>query len=219
MMHILEADSIWLEFGIRKILTDIYIKCESGKITGLLGRNGEGKTCLLNIIYGTLGATNKSVRIDGNSTLEAYKEPGLLLYLPQFNFVPKHLSLKRLFRDFNLEYANFVMTFPEFQDHYNSSIGNLSGGQRRLVEIYLIIKSRAKFCLLDEPFTHIMPIHAEKIKELLMEEKLNKGILFTDHMFNHITDISDYLFVLKEGKTYLTKKRDEIEELGYAKVF
>lgn len=54
MKHTLEADSIQLAFGQRQILTDIYFKCETGKIIGLLGRNGQGKTCLLNIVYGTL---------------------------------------------------------------------------------------------------------------------------------------------------------------------
>ena len=63
MTHKLEADSIHLEFKGRRILSDIYLKCETGKITGLLGRNGEGKTCLMEIIYGTL-KSEKSVRFD-----------------------------------------------------------------------------------------------------------------------------------------------------------
>jgi ATPase subunit of ABC transporter with duplicated ATPase domains len=50
MKHILEADSVQLQFGERKILSDVYLKCETGKITGLLGRNGEGKSCLMRII-------------------------------------------------------------------------------------------------------------------------------------------------------------------------
>jgi ABC-type sugar transport system ATPase subunit len=72
MTHCLEADSIQLEFNGRRILSDIYLKCETGRITGLLGRNGEGKSCLMQIIYGTL-ACEKSVRIDGVSALSAYK--------------------------------------------------------------------------------------------------------------------------------------------------
>ena len=83
MNHLLETDSIQLEFDGRRILSDIYIKCETGKITGLLGRNGEGKSCLMKIIYGSLKA-EKSVRIDKTAYYEVYKHPGLLLYLPQY---------------------------------------------------------------------------------------------------------------------------------------
>lgn len=57
-MHKLEADGIELYFGERRILSNIYIKAETGSVTGLLARNGEGKTCLMNIIYGSLNAKN-----------------------------------------------------------------------------------------------------------------------------------------------------------------
>jgi ABC-type cobalamin/Fe3+-siderophores transport system ATPase subunit len=87
MIHTLQADSIRLEFDGRVILSDIYIKCETGKITGLLGRNGQGKSCLMKIIYGDLSC-EKSVRFDNVSQYEAFKRPDLLLYLPQFNFIP-----------------------------------------------------------------------------------------------------------------------------------
>ena len=51
-----------------------------------------------------------------------------------------------------------------------------------------------------------------------MEEKQNKGILMTDHLYQHITDISDSLYVLANGKTHLTKQISDIEKLGYAKI-
>ena len=74
MIHKLEADGIQLAFDERNILTDIYIKCQTGKITGLLGRNGQGKSCLMEIIYGTRPA-DKSVRIDDNIHLTTGKIP------------------------------------------------------------------------------------------------------------------------------------------------
>ncbi len=80
------------------------------------------------------------------------------------------------------------------------------------------MKSKTQFVLLDEPFSHIMPLHIEKIKELLTEEKQHKGILVTDHMYRHITSISDNLYVLTNGKTHLTKSISDIERLGYAKI-
>ncbi len=217
MNHLLEADSIQLEFDGRKILSDIYIKCETGKITGLLGRNGEGKSCLMKIIYGSLKA-GKSVRIDKMAYYEAYKHPELLRYLPQFNFIPKSLTLKRIFKDFNIDYGVFARRFPEFLSKYTIAIGKLSGGERRMVELYSIIKPVSHFALLDEPFTHLNPLQTEKVKELLLEEKVNKGFLITDHMFREVTAICNSLYVLTKGKTHLAKSIEDIETLGYAKL-
>lgn len=216
MKHILEADGIQLEFDGRKILSSVYMKAETGKITGLLGRNGQGKTCLMNIIYGSL-ACEKSVRFDKKSQRNAYKRPDLLLYLPQFNFIPRQLSLKRIFMDFEIEYSVFTQQFPEFSSKYTTTIGSLSGGEYRLVELYVILKARSQFAMLDEPFTHLNPIQTERVKELLQEEKKHKGLLITDHMYQHIIDVSDNLYVLVNGKTHLTKSIDEVERLGYAR--
>jgi len=215
MTHKLEADGIQLEFNGRRILSDIYLKCETGKITGLLGRNGEGKSCLMKIICGSLKC-EKSVRFDNVVQYEAFKRPGLLLYLPQFNFIPKALTIKKIFKDFELDYSYFERQFPEFATRHKSSINSLSGGEHRLIEVYIIVKSKSKFVMLDEPFTHLNPLQIEKVQDLLLEEKENKGLLITDHMFRRITQICDNLYVLKNGKTHLTKNIEEIETLGYA---
>ena len=217
MIHTLEVDSIQLEFNDRKILSDIYLRSETGKITGLLGRNGSGKSCLMKIIYGIL-KSEKSVRFDNVVQHEAFKRSGLILYLPQFNFIPKRFSLKKIFKDFDLEYSYFEKRYPEFSSRYNSSIDCLSGGERRLIELYIIAKSNSYFALLDEPFTHLSPIQIDKAKELLLEEKKNKGLIITDHLFKHITDICDNLYVLANGKTLLTKDINDIERFGYAKL-
>jgi ABC-type lipopolysaccharide export system ATPase subunit len=217
MIHRLEADSIQLEFNGRKILSSVYLLCETGKITGLLGRNGQGKTCLMKIIYGSLRC-EKSVRFDHVAQFAAWKRTGLLLYLPQTNFIPKSLTLKRVFNDFELHYPEFERRFPEFSGRQKQRIGSLSGGEHRLVELFLIVMSSSMFAMLDEPFTHLNPIQIEKVKELLTEAKEQKGLLITDHMYQHILDVSDTLYVLKDGKTYRTKSIGDIETLGYAKL-
>lgn len=217
-MHKLEVDSVFLEYGHRRILSDIYLKCITGEIVGLLGRNGNGKTSLMNIIYGNLSPNSKSVRFDDVTELKAYQKPALLLYLPQFNFIPKQLTLKRLFSDFNIDFLSFVKRFPQFSNRSNMCFSNLSGGEKRIIELYLIIKSETKFVMLDEPFSHLSPIQIESIKDLINEEKQHKGFLITDHMYQHVIDISDQIYVLANGKTYQTKELKEIEFLGYAKL-
>ncbi len=217
MTHKLEADSIQLAFDGRKILSSIYLSCETGKITGLLGRNGQGKSCLMKIIYGSLPC-EKSVRIDHVTQYQLGKRPDLLRYLPQFNFIPPSLTLKRIFKDFALDYSAFERRFPEYASEYGNSVGSLSGGGRRLVEVYVIVSSTSCFAMLDEPFTHLNPIQIEKVKELLAEEKENKGLLITDHMYQHVVDICDNVYVLSDGKTHLTSSMEDIETLGYARI-
>lgn len=217
MIHKLEIDSVQLEFNSRTILSDVYLKCETGKITGLIGRNGTGKTSLINIIYGTLTPNHKSIRLNEQNIQIPYKRTGLIKYLSQSNFIPKQLRLKRIFADFGLEYSFFEKYFTDFKTKYNSTIDELSGGQRRLVESYILIKSSSKFVLLDEPFSHLTPLLVENIKELIIEEKANKGFLITDHLYHHIADINDDLYLLRDGKTHLINNMQEIAFLGYIK--
>jgi ABC-type multidrug transport system ATPase subunit len=217
MTHTLEIGGIQLEFDSKKNLSNIYLKCETGKITGLLGRNGQGKSSLMKIAYGTLAA-EKSIRFDNISIVTPYKAPNLLLFLTQQNFIPKSLTIKRVLKDFQLDCAEFKKRFIEFSRIGNTSIRNLSGGERRLLEIYVIVKSPAKFALLDEPFTHLNPIQIEQVKALLIEEKQNKGILITDHMFKHVIEVSDSIYILTNGQTYLTNTPSDIEKYGYGKL-
>lgn len=217
MKHKMEVDSVQLEFGQRRILSDVYLKCETGLITGLLGRNGQGKTCLMNVIYGSIQATSKSVRFDNESNYDAYKKPDLLNYLPQSRFIPLSLTLKRIFSDFEISFSDFYNFFPEFKPLNSSVIGKLSGGQRRLVEVYVILKSNSQFSMLDEPFTHIMPVHVEKMKEIIMLEKLRKGFLITDHLYRQIIDICDSVYVLDNCKIRLVQQSEDIEKFGYVR--
>jgi ABC-type branched-subunit amino acid transport system ATPase component len=215
MSHRMEADSIQLSFGQRRILSDIYLRCDTGKITALLGRNGQGKTCLMNVIYGSMRAENRSVRFDGIFTEYPFKRPDLLCYLPQFSFIPKRFRLKTVFRDYRLSFQDFLTAFPEFRNRENEKIGNLSGGQIRLVEVYLIIKLPSQFVMLDEPFSHIMPLHVETLKDILIIEKERKGFLMSDHMYHQVTAVSDSIYLLKDGKTHLVRSLTDLEVLGY----
>jgi ABC-type lipopolysaccharide export system ATPase subunit len=217
MKHKLEADSIHIEFGGRTILSDIYLHCQTGWICGLLGRNGQGKSSLMKIIYGIL-PSEKSVRFNNIHYNEAYKQNHLISYLPDYSFIPKSLSLKRVFEDFEVEYSSFEKLFPEFVSKHRSTLGSLSGGGKRIVELFVIIKTPTLFAFLDEPFSHISPIQIEQIKDLLLERKNNKGFLITDHMYKHVIDVSDKLYVLVNGKLHLTKSIEDIETLGYVRI-
>jgi len=218
MSQTLEIDSVILEFDNKRVLQDVYFKSETGKVSGLLGRNGSGKSCLLRIIYGELIPTDRSVRLNGQTLFDAFQYPNNIRYLPQFGFIPKSLTIKRIFKDFKHDFSDFINVFPGFKKYYNTRLKKLSGGERRIVEIYSILVSKTKFCMMDEPFSHVMPVHIDAIKDLIVRDKKNKGIIITDHLYQHIVDICDELYVIKNGKTYLTKSLQDLETLGYARV-
>ena len=94
-------------------------------------------------------------------------------------------------------------------------IENLSGGENRILEIYLIIASETKFCMLDEPFSHVMPLHVDTIKSIINKQKNNKGIMLADHLYEHIIDVCDEIYVILNGKTYFTRDRNDLIKLGY----
>jgi len=218
MKNILEIDSVILEYGNKRILQDVYLKIETGSITGLLGRNGSGKTCLMNIIYGKLIPAEKSVRLNNKYNTRKHFSKEILTYLPQFNFIPKSLTIERIFKDYKIDFSNFLIYFPEFEKYYKSKIKLLSGGEQRIIEIYVILLSDTKFCMLDEPFSQVMPKHIETIKKIIINEKDKKGIIITDHLFEHIIDICNEIYVINNGTTILIKDIDEIEKLGYARI-
>ncbi|GAB3348129.1 ATP-binding cassette domain-containing protein [Arachidicoccus ginsenosidivorans] len=209
MTHTLEVDSIILNFGLRRILSDIYIKCETGKITTFAGRNGTGKSCLLNIILGKLAPLSKSVRIDGRPIKAAYPA---INYLPQTHFVPAGLSTRRVFSDYQIDLDEFLHHFPETKNRIKHRFRQLSGGERRLIEVYILIKAPAKFTLLDEPFSQIMPVQVEKIKPIIQAER-TKGFLITDHLYKDVIDISDNGYLLQAGKTWRVRDMASLEEL------
>lgn len=218
MIDILEIDSVLLEFGSKRILKDVYLKSETGKVTGVLGRNGTGKSCLMKILFGELIPSDKSIRINGKALITSNRSPKDLRYLPQKRFVPNSLTIERIFNDFKLDFADLISNFPELEKFYKSKLINLSGGERRIIEIYTILVSQTKFSMLDEPFSLVMPIHIDSIKKLILREKENKGIIITDHMYQHIIDICDDLYVINNEKTYLTRSIEDLETLGYARL-
>jgi ABC-type lipopolysaccharide export system ATPase subunit len=218
MKNLLEIDSIILEYGLKIVLQNVYLKSETGKVTGLLGRNGTGKSSLMKIIFGEINPSGRSVRLNSKALLGINRDPNEIRYLPQHNFIPKSFRIERVFKDLELDFQGLVNEFPSFEKYQKTKLKQLSSGERRIVEIYSILVSKTKFCMLDEPFSQVMPIHIEKIKNIIVREKENKGIILTDHMYGHIVDICDDLYVISNGKTHLTENIQDLERLGYAKI-
>lgn len=214
MKHTLEISGVRLLFDERLILSDVYLKIETGDVIGLLGQNGTGKSCLMQSIYGTLKC-EKSVKINDLFVHESYKRPDLMRYLPQHRFIPKRFTLKRIFRDFAVDFEPFSALFPAFLHLENTKIDHLSRGMQRLAELYLIIKSDTKFALLDELFTHISPLQINTIQAIIGEERSRKGFLITDHLFLHIRQSCNRVHLLSNGKIHAIRDKEDLKRLGY----
>ena len=215
---ILEIDNVELYFNKNRILSGIYLKVETGKVTGILGSNGCGKTCLLNIIFGSLKPKYKLVRVNKKPILNPLFETGLITYLPQHHFIPKIIKLKTVFKLFKVSWNDFLNVFESFNIYENFKINKLSSGEQRLIETYIVLKTNRKIVLLDEPFSHLSPLYIEKISKLIKQEKQNKAIVITDHMYKHIIDISDTIYFLKGGYSKLIKNLKELEDYKYLSV-
>lgn len=215
---ILEIDNVELYFKEKRILNGIYLKAETGKITGILGSNGCGKSCLLNILFGSLKPKYKLIRIDNKPILKPLYETGLAVYLPQHHFIPNRMKVKSAFKTFNISWEAFIEIFKSFSSYQNQTFNKLSGGEKRLIEIYIILKGNHKIALLDEPFSHLSPLYIEQVKSLISEEKKQKAIIITDHMYRHIIDMSDSICLLKHGSSKHINNLKELEDYKYLSI-
>lgn len=212
---VLEADNIELSFDDKRILYGVYLKAKKGEVTGILGRNGCGKTCLLRIIFGTLNSKYSNIRIDGAYQKRKLFRTGEVAYLPQHRLLPKNLKLSTAFRLFNVNWTEFVTIFKSFEIYKTSRANQLSAGELRVVEAFLILFSEKKMIFLDEPFSFIAPIYVEKFKKLIREKKRDSVIIITDHFYRDILEVSDSIYFLKNGYSKLIRSKKDLEDEGY----
>jgi ABC-type multidrug transport system ATPase subunit len=214
-MNTLEFDSLYLEFGRQRVLSSIHMKCTTGQIVGLLGRNGSGKSCLMQIVFGTRIAESKSVRYNDTPLTGNFLRKKIIAYLPQSGLLPPYITLKLALKLYDIDKERILTPFPEMADCIERTGAEISGGQRRLFEVLIVLNSNHPFCILDEPFSGLMPIHVEKLKELLILKRQHKGIIITDHLHRHIREIADDVYILTNGSSYKIKSEEQLLQLGY----
>ena len=212
-MHI---DSVIKSFGTKQVLTDVFLSCNQGEILGLLGRNGTGKSTLLKIIFGSLIADQKFVKIGDQINNGLFENRHLVNYLPQDHFLPNHIKITTIVSLFcDKENATLIKDNDLIKPMLCKKSNQLSGGEKRLLEILLIVHSNAKYILIDEPFNGIASIYKEEIKNLIKEQSKNKGFIITDHDYRNILDIATRIILIHDGGTKEINNQDELEYWGY----
>lgn len=212
----LHIDSIEKSFGDKKLLKDIFISCKTGEIVGILGRNGSGKSTLLEIIFGTALAENKFVRVENKVIKTSFDNKNLIHYLPQNHFLPSHLKIKTIIETLcNKENSKLLENNYLIRKFLNEKLKNLSGGEKRLIEILIMLFSDCKFLILDEPFHSLSPKITDEIKFYIKEQSLEKGIIITDHQYQNVMEISDKIILLKDGSTKIINGIDDLRKFNY----
>lgn len=214
--HTLEIDGVQLSFGGRCVLQSVYLKIETGRVTGLLGRNGSGKSCLMRIIHGTLDIPDRSVRIDGRCVRRAYEHG--VMYAPQHGFIPGVCPVENVLRDYGLDFESLTTRFPTMEPLRFSPVATLSGGERRILEVFVVLASPwSRFCLLDEPFSQVSPLHAGSLKEMIVRvsHDAGKGVLVSDHLYRDVCEIADDLYLIADRTVRPVSSPDDLKRYGY----
>ncbi|UYZ63500.1 ATP-binding cassette domain-containing protein [Hymenobacter weizhouensis] len=215
---VLEADGIQLSFGARPLLTDIYLRVQTGQIVALLGRNGCGKSTLLQTIFGARTVPDASVRVNGRRVVPAYPVPGLMSYLPQVPLLPGHLPAITAAGLLGVDVEEALADFPELREQVRSGqrLNELSGGTLRLLQVLLLVARSSRFLLLDEPFSGIMPLHVERLADLLRAAKRRTGLLITDHRYAEVLALADVVYLLRNGRLELLRNPEsDLRDRGY----
>ena len=215
-MSTLHIDSITKSFGKKDILKDIYLSCETGKISGILGRNGSGKSTLFQIIFGTMKGNTQFIKFNSEILKNQSDRRNRIAYLPQHPFLPKNIKIKSLINLFcNQENARKISELKLVQPFLNKTPKTLSGGELRIIEVLLIIYSKADFILLDEPFHSLSLKIVSELKSIIKQQAENKGFIISDHQYHDVLDISDNIFLLSEGYLKPIKDLNELQQYNY----
>ena len=197
----------------KSIVDNISFEVPSGCISGLLGPNGAGKTTTFYIIAGLIKADKGDIFLADEhvSNFAMHKRSKMgIKYLPQEPSIFQNLSvyenllgLAELSFKRKEDIENFItQSIDEFNlsEILNHKGRQLSGGQRRKVEIARTLAANPKIILLDEPFAGIDPIAIDEIKQVLIKLKNKKiGILITDHNVREALEICDHAIVINNG--------------------
>jgi len=219
MHNILEIDSVLKSFKGRRVLSDIYLKCETGDIIGMLGRNGSGKSTLLKILFGAMATDHKYIKIDGVIYDKPFKTPGLISYLPQHPFLLEHLSVEET----ATIYLDGIGIDTFLDDNLlgklrKNKIATLSGGESRYLEIKLLLSMPSKFVLLDEPFNGVAPIMIDQLKEMITQHSVTKGIILTDHDYNNVLDVANKYCIVYDGGIKPIENKQDLVRYNYLTV-
>jgi lipopolysaccharide export system ATP-binding protein len=220
----LATDSVVKVYSKRRVVNNVSINVDSGEIVGLLGPNGAGKTTTFYMIVGMIRPNAGRIFLgDKDITYTPmYKRARMGIgYLPQEPSVFRGLSvednLKAILETMPYSRAKKKEALESLLEelditHIRKSKGyQLSGGERRRVEITRSLVTEPKFMLLDEPFAGIDPIAVADLQKIVIKLKESGlGVLITDHNVRDTLSITDRAYIMYEGSIKRSGTADEL---------
>ena len=222
----LQAKGLGKSFAKRRVVRNVTLNVKRGEAVGLLGPNGAGKTTTFYMLSGLINADEGSVLLDGKelTNLPLYERARRGIgYLPQESSVFRGLTVEQnitavleIFepnRDARQMMLEDLMAEFGITHLRNTSSMNLSGGERRRLEIARALAARPTFLLLDEPLAGIDPISISEIRELIAQLKEHGlGVLITDHNVRETLELIDRAYIIHDGMVMMDGRPDEVVE-------
>jgi ABC-type multidrug transport system ATPase subunit len=209
---LLVAESVGKRFGERKVLASAYLQAGEGRVAGLLGRNGEGKSTLLKICAGVMRPDHGTVRFAGRmhpvARLHRLAREGLFFLpaertlLDPGRTLRQHLEL--VARQLGRDSSAWAVESTGTAEHLDTPCARLSGGERRLAELAVALAARPRCLLADEPLRGLDPRHAERVGGVL-RALAGEGcaVVVTGHELGFLFPALDDVLWLNGGTTRL----------------
>lgn len=216
MSEILKAESLCKNYGGLSALDNVSLSIENGKIIGLLGPNGSGKTTFIKIINGLLRPTSGRVLINGS-------EPGIetkkqVAYLPDNSYLNSWMTVEQIIDMFTDFYEDFRPKLAyEMLDRLGIKPGaklkNLSKGNKEKVCLILVMSRNALLYVLDEPIAGVDPATRDYvISTIINNYNPEASVLISTHLISDIEQVLDEVIFINNGKIIMQKSVDEIRE-------
>ncbi|WMM23841.1 ABC transporter ATP-binding protein [Tissierella sp. MB52-C2] len=216
MENIIEIKGLTKSYLNKKALNNVDLNLEKGKIIGILGPNGSGKTTMIKIITGILRESKGEVLIDG-------KRPGvytksIVSYLPDRNFLYSWMNIqeainfyKDFYKDFDENKAYDLLKFMKLDR--NAKINSLSKGMTEKLNLTLVLSRKAKVYILDEPIAGVDPVARDQILNAIIDNYDKEStMLITTHLVRDMENIFDDVVFLRDGEIYLTGNAESLRE-------
>ena len=215
-MELLECRNLCKSFGSKKILNNINLSIPRGKIVGLLGKNGMGKSTLIKLVNDLLTPTSGEVLING-------KHPGveskrIISYLPERTYLDKGMIVKDVIKYFEEFYSDFdkdkaLKLLDDLNLDMDCKISKMSKGMQEKLQLILVMSRKADLYILDEPLGGVDPATRDYILDTILSN-FNEGasVIISTHLIADIERILDEVIFIDKGKIVLTGSADEIRK-------
>lgn len=213
---ILECRNVTKHFGAKKVLNNINLGLEKGKIVGLLGPNGSGKTTFMKLLNGLLTPTQGEILIAG-------KPPGvetkkIVSYLPERTYLNDWMRVHQIIEFFADFYDNFKPDKAySMLDRLNidprDKLKTMSKGTKEKVQLILVMSREAELYLLDEPIGGVDPAARDYILDTIISNyNEDSTAIISTHLIADVEKVLDHVFFINKGELVLSSPVDEIRD-------